>query len=81
MYLDEYDRYYGLNKTKYYFKKILEEKGLASEVCQKYLINAYMSIGEQNNKYNLSYEEFKKLRRGTLGFDPYNYLKQAFCIY
>lgn len=35
MYLDEYDRCYGLNKTKYYFKKILEEKGLASEVCQK----------------------------------------------
>lgn len=68
MYLDEYDRCYGLNKTKYYFKKILEKKGLASEVCQKYLINAYMSIGEQNNKYNLSYEEFKKLRRGTFGW-------------
>lgn len=32
MYIDEYDRCYGLNKTKYYFKKILEEKGLASEV-------------------------------------------------
>lgn len=68
MYLDEYDRCYGLNKTKYYFKKILEEKGLASEVCQKYLINAYMSIGKQNNKYNLSYEQFKKLRRGTFGW-------------
>ena len=68
MYLDEYDRCNGINKTKYYFKKILEEKGLASEVCQKYLINAYMSIGEQNNKYNLSYEEFKKLRRGTFGW-------------
>lgn len=68
MYLDEYDRCYGLNKTKYYFKKILKENGLASEVCQKYLINAYMSIGEQNNKYNLSYEEFKKLRRGTFGW-------------
>ena len=65
MYLDEYDRCNGINKTKYYFKKILEEKGLASEVCQKYLINAYMSIGEQNN---LSYEEFKKLRRGTFGW-------------
>ena len=68
MYLDEYDRCNGINKTKYYFKKILEEKGLASEVCQKYLINAYMSIGEQNNKYNLSYEEFKKLRRGNFGW-------------
>ena len=68
MYLDEYDRCNGINKTKYYFKKILEEKGLASEVCQKYLINAYMSIGKQNNKYNLSYEEFKKLRRGTFGW-------------
>lgn len=27
-----------------------------------------MSIGEQNNKYNLSYKEFKKLRRGTFGW-------------
>ena len=41
---------------------------MASEVCQKYLINAYMSIGKQNNKYNLSYEQFKKLRRGTFGW-------------
>lgn len=68
MYLDEYDKCYGLNKTKSYFKKILKEQGLASEVCQKYLVNAYMNIGVQNNKYNLSYENYKKLRRGTFGW-------------
>lgn len=68
MYLDEYDRCYGYNKTKSHFKVILKENGLASEGFQKYLINAYMNIGVHNNKYNLSYEQFKKLRRGTFGW-------------
>lgn len=68
MYLDEYDKCYGLNKTKSFFLKNLKEQGLASEVYQKYLINSYMNIGVHNNKYGLSYEQFKKLRRGTLGW-------------
>lgn len=64
MYLDAYDRCYGYNKTKAHFKRILKENGLASEGYQKHLVDAYMNIGLQNNKYNLCYEDFKKLRRG-----------------
>ena len=68
MYLDEYDKYYGYNKTKLHFQKILKNNGLASEGFQKFLVNAYMNIYSQNNKYNLNYNDFKKLRRGTFGW-------------
>lgn len=64
LYLDAYDRCYGYNKTKAHFKRILKENGLASEGYQKLLVDAYLNIGLQNNKYNLCYEDFKKLKRG-----------------
>lgn len=66
-YLEEYDRCYGYNKTKLHFERILRNNGLASEGAQKFLVDAYLNIGSRHNKYNLSYDEFKKLKRGYVG--------------
>lgn len=65
MYLDEYDRCHGYKRTKTHFKNLLKKCGLASEGYQRYLVDAYLNIDSGSSNYNMQYEEFKNLRRGT----------------
>lgn len=68
MYLDEYDKCYGYKKTKKHFQVLMTKHKLASEGYQKFLLNAYMTLNDVNNKYNLTYDEYKNLRREGLGY-------------
>lgn len=68
MYLDEYDRCYGYQKTKSHFANILKDNKVASDGYQKFLVDAYMAANSPNSKFKLSYNEYKKLNRSGMGW-------------
>lgn len=68
MYLEEYDKYYGFNKTQKHFQTIMKKHKLATEGYQKFLLNAYLQSNIEKNKYNLTYDDYKKLRREGFGY-------------
>lgn len=67
-FLMEYDKTYGYQLTKQKMSDLLETNHTTSEKFPKFLIDAYMSLGQPENKSQMTYDDFKSFHKEGLAF-------------
>ena len=68
LYLLEYDNLYGYQNTKQKINNLLKRNHTTSEKYPMFLIDAYMSLGQADNKSKITYDDLRSFNKGGMSF-------------